>query len=260
MTIRQDFLQYHKSIGQELKNSEDRIRNLIGGSHWLTDGEHKENILRKVISDFAPEIFKIGSGFVCYPADGTNSHQIDILVTSKMTPTLYKSGDIHFVTPECVNAIIEVKTKLTNGQNIDGVIEKLAQDISKIRRSQPNCWAGLFIYKTASLNEEHVLSSLQRVVGNDHTKIINCVAIGENKFIRYWENGHSQSGLGNEPVWHAYDLRDLAHPYLISNLVSHLSPRYEEESAEAWFPISGGKEIHKTKFAFLTDTNVRSFV
>ena len=54
--IQQDFVGYHKSIGDVLKNSEKRVRNLIGSSHWLTDGEHKESILRKVITEFSPEI------------------------------------------------------------------------------------------------------------------------------------------------------------------------------------------------------------
>jgi len=111
MAIEQNFLTYQKSIGEALKIEQNRIRDLIGSSHWLTDGEHKESILRKVLKNFLPEIYRVGTGFVCYPnieEGGANSSQIDILITSKDFPTLYKSGELHFVTPECVNAIVEV--------------------------------------------------------------------------------------------------------------------------------------------------------
>lgn len=259
MAIQQDFISYHKSIGEVLKSSENRIRNLIGRSHWLTDGEHKESILRKVISDFAPEIFRIGSGFVCYPSSSANSTQIDILVTSKMNPTLYKSGELHFVTPDCANAIIEVKTKLTNGDSLTSVIRGLSEQIRLIRISNPDCWAGLFIYETGRLTDENVLDTLQTVTASDPLGVINCVAIGEDKFVRYWESGHSQSQLPQESVWHAYVLTGLSQPYFISNLISHLSPNLTGDNAEAWFPIAGSKEVHKTKYAMLAGTGVRDF-
>ncbi|MEN8258710.1 MAG: DUF6602 domain-containing protein [Thermodesulfobacteriota bacterium] len=260
MPIQQDFLSYHKSIGRELKSSERRIRDLIGSSHWLTDGEHKESILRKVISDFAPEIYRIGTGFVCYPgvANGNqnNSGQLDILITSKMNPTLYKSGELHFVTPDCANAIIEVKTKVSNGEKLREVLSKLSNDIESIRNNSDNstsCWAGLFIYNTGQLTDRNVLEMLQSVTNGDRMRVINCVAIGENKFVRFWEHGHSTSNLGQDPIWHSYDLRDLSHAYFVSNLISHLSPNFDDISSEAWFPVTGSKEIHRSLYAKLAD-------
>lgn len=157
MPIEQDFISYHKSIGDSLKSPEKRIRNLIGNSHWLTDGEHKESILRKVISDFSPEIHRVGSGFICYPSVANNSGQIDILITSKMHPTLYKSGELHFVTPDCVSAIIEVKTKLTNGAVLDSVLDKLSTQIEMVRKVNPECWAGLFMKKVAFLRVTYLI-------------------------------------------------------------------------------------------------------
>jgi hypothetical protein len=266
MPIQQDFLSYHQSIGQELKSSESRIRNLIGSSHWLTDGEHKESILRKVISDFAPEIYRVGTGFVCYPGiingDETNSGQLDILITSKVNPTLYKSGELHFVTPDCANAIIEVKSRMTNGQQLDGVITKLSNDIKAIRSNSangPSCWAGLFIYNEVGLTDTNVLQALQRTASKDPLRAINCVAIGVNKFVRFWENGNSTSQLGNDPIWHSYGLDGLSHAYFVSNLVSHLSPTFDDTSSEAWFPISGSKEVHRLRYAKLASEEVNEF-
>ena len=129
MSIQPDLVAYHKSISAELTSNKNRIRNLIGSVHWLTDGEHKESILRKVIENFAPEIFRIGRGFVCYPSsrntDEKSSKQIDILITSKDKPTLYKDIDLHLVTADSVKAIIEVKTKLKKGEDFKKIVKSL---------------------------------------------------------------------------------------------------------------------------------------
>jgi hypothetical protein len=266
MPIQQDFLSYHQTICQELKSSERRIRDLIGSSHWLTDGEHKESILRKVISDFAPETYKIGTGFVCYPGvandNQNNSGQLDILITSKANPTLYKSGELHFVTPNCANAIIEVKTEITNGEKLRVTLTKLSNDIKSIRNNSensPSCWAGLFIYNTGRLTDRKVLEMLQSVTNGDPMGVINCVAIGRSKFVRFWEHGHSTSNLGQDPIWHSYNLKTLSHAYFISNLISHLSPDFDDLSTDAWFPITGTKEIHRSLYAKLDGKEALEF-
>ncbi len=267
MPVEQSFLSYHKSIGQELKTSEKRVRDLIGKSHWLTDGEHKESILRKVISDFLPEIYRTGTGFVCYPGTTTqneikNSGQIDILVTSKFNPTLFKSGELHFVTPECANAIIEVKTKLKNGEDIKKILTKLSNEIKNIRENTSHhqkCWAGLFVYNKGRIKEEEVLKTLQKITNNDVNGAINCIVFGNDLFIRFWESGHSDAGIGNNPVWHAYKINNLAQAYFVSNLVDYLSPIFTQHSDAAWFPIPDTKERHKMLYAKLSETEVHSF-
>lgn len=264
MPIEQDFLAYHKSIGEELKTSEKRVRNLIGDSHWLTDGEHKESILRKVMNDFLPEIYRVGTGFVCYPnSESTmkNSGQIDILITSKFNPTLYKSGELHFVTPECTNAIVEVKTELSNGENIKKVLLKLSKEVKTIRENsnEQRCWAGLFVYNQGNIKEDEVLKTLQEIANNDINGIINCISIGENIFFRFWENGHPMANIGREPVWHSYEIKNLSHAYFISNLVAYLSTSFTQNSADAWFPIPNTKERHKMYYAKLSETEVHKF-
>jgi len=267
MAIEQNFLTYQKSIGEALKREQNIIRYLIGDSHWLTDGEHKESILRKVLKNFLPEIYRVGTGFVCYPnieEGGANSSQIDILITSKEFPTLYKSGELHFVTPECVNAIVEVKTELTNGK-IEEVLQKLSNDVKKIRENLvegQECWAGLFIYKQGSLKAKKVLKALQKVASNDINGVINYVSIGENIFIRFWENGHSSSGLDSVPIWHSYYITpiNLSQPYFINNIVASLSPVLTQISSDALFPIRDrGKEKYKNLYIKLDETRVYRF-
>lgn len=264
MPISQDLLSYHRSIGDELKISENRIRHLIGSSHWLTDGEHKESILRKVISEFCPEIYRVGTGFVCYPAaeheEDKSSTQLDILITSKANPTLYKSGELHFVTPECANAIIEVKTKLNTKGDFRNVLTKLSQETRKVRYSNEKCWAGLFIYKSSLLNvDDVILSLLQEITDNDPLNAINCVCVGKHTFIRFWKSGQAESDLERCSAWHSYELPDLSQAYFISNIVSHLSGSCSEHTLNALFPIDGTKEIYRKKYVYLGEGNVESF-
>lgn len=270
MAIEQNFLTYQKSIGKALEIEQNRIRDLIGSSHWLTDGEHKESILRKVLKDFLPEIYRVGTGFVCYPdidRGGDNSSQIDILITSKEFPTLYKSGELHFVTPECVNAIVEVKTKLTNStditdrQGIKSVLQKLSDDVAKIRENLldgQECWAGLFVYDKGNLNEENVLKVLQEVANNDIKGVINCVSVGERMFFRFWEEGYPESE-DDSHVWHSYEIHSLSMAYFIGNIVASLSPIFTKMASDALFPLSGTKENKKKSFIKLDESEVHSF-
>ena len=261
MSIKQNFENYQLAIGSALKSEQDHIRHLIGGDHWLTDGEHKECILRKVIARFIPESFRVGSGFVCYPNQRKSSGQIDVLITSRNSPTLYKQSDLQFVTADAARAIIEVKTKISKGKKLHEVIAKLCGQIEALRERNADCWCGLFIYDAGTLTEEVVLDALQvNVLGNEK-RIINCVSVGDKSFIRYWAHGHLQSGLSSRPIWHAYDLKKLSAPYFISNLIAECSPGYSSDQASAMFPLRGkyGKERLKSYYAFLKGNGVSKF-
>ncbi|EGR1879828.1 hypothetical protein ABWK96_004474 [Vibrio parahaemolyticus] len=245
MPVEQNFIAFQESVACALRASEDRIRHLIGGSHWLTDGEHKESLLRDTISEFSPEMYRVGAGFICYPAQETSSGQIDILITHISHPTLYKRSGLHFVTADSVAAIVEVKTKLSRGEKLDNAIRKLSTQINGIRRTRgfteakQRVWAGLFIYDEGDLNPEDVLESLRKNTVGYEDGAINCVAVGHKFFIRFWENGHSETGLENGEVWHSYNLQSLSHSYFISNLIARISPSISEDNAQAWFPITG---------------------
>ena len=45
---------FQKSITKELKALQNRVRYLIGDSHWGEEGRYKEAILRNVIKRFLP--------------------------------------------------------------------------------------------------------------------------------------------------------------------------------------------------------------
>lgn len=256
MTIRQDFLSYQESINKELQIAKDRVRNLIGERHWQTDGEHKEEIVRSVLRVHLPETLRIGKGFVCFPpsnyhspaSEGSSSGQIDILITSKHAPTLYKQDDLVFVTADTVRAIIEVKTelKLGNGkQSARQVLKKLADEARRIRKrtgTEKKFWVGLFVYNKGKISFSHLLDAMSSAAHGDPDRVINFVCLGPNTFVRYWEDGKVVNGPVNGPVWHLYDLKNLAATYFINNFVFEVSSRIPYDQQRAWFPIRGTKE------------------
>jgi len=280
-----NFVEYHKSVANELDVLKDRIRHLIGDAHWLTDGEHKEAILRKIISNYLPEAFHVGQGFICYPG-GESSTQIDILITTKSKPTLFKNGELVFVTPDAVRAIIEVKTSRTSTE-LKNTANKLADELKRVRCCQhsiDSCWGGIFVYTPGSgLNysrprtrstlgngHKNLLSAVNEASKNmdfEAERVINCVSVGKSSFARFWR-AHSKVGddVVDIDTWHSYELKDdlegLAQAYFLSNLVEHLSQGITFDgfnSQYAWFPINGGKENHREGFIKSNENEPHAF-
>lgn len=266
MPIKQDFRAYGESITQEINSMKDKIRNLIGDKHWQTDGEHKEEILRNVLRTHLPEIVKVGKGFVCFPPSinnfesrkSTSSHQIDILITSKDSPTLYKERDLVFVTADAVKAIIEVKTKLTSS-GIKTVLTKLANDIQMVRQSiseDKKCFAGLFVYEEDAIDHSTILAKVQAVSKGNKERVINFISLGNNIFVRYWHH----DDLEEKCCWRSYEINNLAPTYFTNNIVFELTPyNIPYNQGGALFPIKGTKEIYKHSEICLKNNHVISF-
>lgn len=257
MTRQRDFIAYHKSIADELRATKDRIRNLIGDRHWQTDGEHKEAVLRKVLRNHIAESLHVGTGFVCGP--DTTSHQIDVLISSRDKPTLFRDGELLLITPDAVAGIIEVKTRVPT--DLNDVLMKLADDVAMIREDNPRCRAGLFIYESYPGNNRHerILRLLKEVTHGDEKRVVNWLAAGPNLFFRYWHDGNDVASPAHGPVWHSYALKDLAHAYFLSNAVWDTCPNIDLAMQFAWFPVEGGKERFRKYFISFNDAEVRSF-
>lgn len=120
-----DAQKFQESITKELDTVKDRVRNLIGNSHWGEEGRYKEAILKNVIARFLPANLSLGTGFVIRK-DNNEAHisnQIDIIVYDNTIPILFSEGDFVITTYKNVKAIIEAKTKIRNN-NLQEAIEK----------------------------------------------------------------------------------------------------------------------------------------
>src|SRR5688572_13924486 len=86
---------YLRSLAAELRSQRDRVRDLIGNSHWLSDGRHKEHLLAEVVRRHLPVTHQVGPGFVVSPSHELCSTEQDILVVNCQTEApLFTAGGL----------------------------------------------------------------------------------------------------------------------------------------------------------------------
>lgn len=239
-----NYLEYHKSLTDELHALKNRIRYLV--QHWGTDGEYKEAALRTVLRRHLPESLIVGRGFIV--TESSSSTQIDLLIVDGNKPTLFRDGDLLFVTPDCVRAVIEVKTSLRSSTVLDECAVKLAE-IGQLWRGRAECkpWLGLFSYE-AHLQDSELLLDATQTAYRQTGVTIDCIAYGKDHFVRFWPRGDVEQGdnlfVNAQAKWRAYRLEHLASAYFVGNVVDALSTLSRDNNAFAWYPLSDGKRVH----------------
>ena len=236
-----DVEKYFKSLTKEIEGLKDRVRNFIDDVHWLTDGEWKESVLRSFLNRNLPATYKIGRGFIITPEGPTT--QIDLLIYKSSGPLMFRDGNLVFIPPQDVVAIIEVKTKLTK-TNFDQSLEKLGLIFSIIKKYRKNeILFGLFSYEDTRINTKDILNSL-RELSREFKAVIDLLSFGKSKFIKYWEYNPNLEGLNIYEKWHSYIVENMAPGYFIHNLLERLSPETIQYNESLWYP-NLGKEIFK---------------
>lgn len=126
--MKPDFSAYLQSWAQEFQARASRVRQLIGDAHWLSDGQHKEALLREFLVRYLPNRFQTSRGFVKSPSlAGNCSPEIDILIFDPSThPALFSEGNFHIVAPTSVVAHLEVKSELTK-QSLSDALRAVAK-------------------------------------------------------------------------------------------------------------------------------------
>lgn len=161
---------YLSSWAEEFSARAQRVRHLIGDAHWLSDGNHKEALLREFLRRYLPPGLIISNGFIRSPSEQDNcSPEVDILITDPGThPPFFAEGELQIVAPTSVVAHIEVKTTFARN-NLDSalqntyetqlVISKYA-DASKVWRCV--CFYSIPDTRTA----ESVLATVEESIQN----------------------------------------------------------------------------------------------
>lgn len=237
--------EYFKNLTNELSSLKDRVRHYIDDAHWLSDGEWKESVLRAILRRHLPKNIGIGRGFIVDTERA--SKQIDVLLYDYSKPILFQDGDFVIITSDSVLGIIEVKTKIRQKNDLQVALQKLAENCKMIKASihhNERRFSGLFSYEQPDFNPQNVLQILQSVVNWEREKVINCISLGKNFFIRYWPFAPGSPGIENYSKWHLYNLQNKAPAYFIHNVIDHLCPQWATENVNVWYP-EDGKENHK---------------
>lgn len=258
MPTESNLLNYHKSITQELVSVQNRVRNLIGDAHWLSEGEYKESVLRKVLQSHVPDTIRVGRGFIFYE-NSDLSHQVDVLLTDKSRPTLFSEDGFSIVTPDSVKSIIEVKANIHTIGQFRKIVSKLSLDAEKVRReSKHNIWVGLFAFEAGDLPDDKLLKVLQKETANNPTCVINCICLGTDKFIRFIKPSEFTRGYREEVSngWAHYHLENLSSAYFISHTIWGIEDGDYNVGKFAWFPVHRAARNYGTKFAYIHDKRV----
>lgn len=108
-------IEYLESWSDELLSRANRIRHLIGSKHWLTDGHHKEAIIREFLKRYLPKSLEVSTGFIKCNKKNTCSPEIDILISDwSKHPCYLNEGGVQIVAPSSCVGYIEVKTRFTS--------------------------------------------------------------------------------------------------------------------------------------------------
>jgi hypothetical protein len=231
---------YYRSLAAELRSLKNRVRNYIEDSHWQTDGEWKESVLRSVLFRNMPETAKIGRGFVVSQHYSTS--QIDVLLYRHDSPVFFREGDLVFVPPEGVLGVLEVKTNV-DATATEEALSKLALMRSKIESNvNDGILFGLFAYDVSGTPNSTALDKLQKA-HRQHKAVVDLVCLGDSRFIKWWK--HNPNGGAAYDRWHSYTLPELAPGYFLHNVLVHMSgERYWINQDVWWFP-SDSKEFCK---------------
>ncbi len=232
-----DTLAYFRSLSLELTSQRDRVRQLIGGRHWPTDGHWKESVLRAVLRRTVGGAAHVGSGFVV--AGEQSSTQVDLLLYRRSSPVLFRDGDLVIVPVEGVRGLIEVKSCLTH-RNLEPALLALTRLCGLLQPHRRNVLVGLFTFDTKVSNAA-VLRALREHC-SEWPNQIDLLCHGPNRLVRYWHTRPGTNAVYEQ--WHSYDMTDLAFGYFTHNFVSHLLPRGYRRSGPPLYPRDG-KERHQ---------------
>jgi len=224
---------YYQSLATELESLKNRVRNFIRESHWQTDGEWKESVLRSILNRNMPETVKIGRGFIV--TQEYSSTQIDILIYRHDTPVFFRDGNLVFIPPEGALGIVEVKTNLNSSASLRQALFKLIKIRSKIETTlNKGLLFGLFAYESGRISNKKALGILNELC-TLKIGVVDLLCLGSSQLIKWWEhNPNNENDEYNK--WHSYTLPKLAPGYFIHNILMHMSGERYWLNQDMWFP------------------------
>lgn len=112
LSIESDTPAYLKTWADEIGSRANRVRNLIGDRHWLSDGTYKEFLIRELLIRHIPNFLTATRGFIrpIHRSDSC-SPEIDLLIADPCRHVpLFNEGGLQIVAPSSVLGTIEVKS------------------------------------------------------------------------------------------------------------------------------------------------------
>lgn len=148
---------YLDTWSDELGSRANRVRLLIGDAHWLSDGHHKEALLREFLRRHLPQTVSIARGFVRPPDESENcSPEIDILISdAHLHAPFFNEGGLTIVAPSACLAHIEVKTQFDKSTLREAIQSQLATQrvINAYSGTSSKIWRGIAFFSRPESRE-----------------------------------------------------------------------------------------------------------
>lgn len=148
---------YFRSLAEEIIAQSRRVRNLIGNKHWVSDGHHKESLVRAVIERHAPSTVLVSRGFVASPTvpDLCSREQDILLVDTRHQGPLFNQAGLVIALPSTVIATISVKSTLRKTELTDSIdcINTVRTVCARSSANPPSIWCGAFFFQADTVVE-----------------------------------------------------------------------------------------------------------
>lgn len=147
---------YLASISAELRAQANRARDLIGGIHWLSDGHHKEYLVKSTFGRHVPAGICVERGFVAHPRrpDLVTREQDLLFVDTNAVQPVFHQGGLCITFPHHVLAALAVKTTLGRDELLDAcdTLYSLRRVCTYAgQRSLP--WCGVLFFEPGTMSE-----------------------------------------------------------------------------------------------------------
>ncbi len=150
-----------ESWADELLSKADRVRNLIGNAHWLSDGHYKEELVKEYFVRHLPNSLRVTRGFICSIDEATRvSPEIDILITDQESELpWFVEGGLTIAPPTAVCGQIHVKTEFGAKELMD-VFESCYRvfESCEPHRDPTECWAGAIFFAHSDCSNDQDFS------------------------------------------------------------------------------------------------------
>lgn len=252
MPVERSLPNYYQSFSKELDVAKNRVRDIIGNAHWISDGTHKEAILQDVLKRFIPKKYLISSGFILSNDGETCSKQLDIIIYDQASPLLFNGPNFVIIPDQYVRAVIEVKTSLSEGSKLVDALENLYTVQSIMKRPSDNVYFGIFSFGYQDYRNigpgnvaQRLFTKIKKFYGEKRgqyegtdlqflqTRTLTSLCMNGQLYGLHW-NDTTQSS----PKFGLYDTGEQSFNYFVSNLLSTLDNNAITLSKPLWFPQS----------------------
>lgn len=174
------------SWSDELAAQAKRVRQLIGDAHWLSDGNHKEAVLRSFLRKYVPTMYSVLTGFAVNPESQLRlTRQQDVLICDLANHSPLLIEDSFAIVPSaCVAGYIEVKSSLTSS-DLQDALGAVSQSSAVLSGQLHTPWRAIFFFSNHSSSNlqfkgwvENALSSIPAYQLNPAYGPLCVVAVG----------------------------------------------------------------------------------